>query len=204
MIYFNRFNRDCHFMMLHLWNVIKKWLEDSGCQLTSTERKKLTEAIELIKDVTRSLARRLDAEYGHKVLRDLKSTVVAVQRGTYIDESVSVVKRKSIDYMGEMALLVCNNQAREACIKFKKCKMYQALSDAGVATFGEETNACPYRAENYCKKTDTWTPLVDVPQIEKNYKQAACKQCGQVWNVEDGYKVGHYCPDCGGELGEWR
>ena len=192
-------------MMLHLWYVIDRWIKDPGCQLTKTEKADMEQATALIWGVAERLFKRLDKEYCRKIVRDLEQTKVVTERDTQIYDEINVVKRKSTDVLGEFAIMICNNQIREACIKFKKCPMYNALVDAGVEKCCLETNACPYRGESYNKKTKTWTQVVEVPEIERNYKQAVCESCGQVWNAEDEEQwTVIECPDCGGKLSEWR
>ena len=204
MKFFNRFNRDNHFVMMHLWHVVDKWLKDKGCQLTKTENEDLGKAGKLIDGVSQRLFKRLDKEYSEKVIRDLETTMIVIQRATQNTDEINVVKRASTDYLGEIALVFCNSHLREGCIKYKKCKMYQALSDAGVPVCVLESNACPYRGERYEKKTNTWTKVVEIPEIKLPYKQNFCKSCGKLWTAETEEQERNECPKCGGKLGEWR
>lgn len=204
MKFFNRFNRDMQFMMLHLWNAVDTWLKDPGCQLTKTEKEDLKKAADIIWDVAQSLFKRLDKDYGMKVVRDLETTNIVTQRNTHKYDEISVAKRSSTDYLGDQMLMFCNSHLREGCIKYKKCKLYQAMADVGVPTCVLETNACPYRNESYNKKTKTWTKVVEVPKIGLPYKQNVCPRCGQLWFAYTKAEELDECPDCYTKLGEWR
>lgn len=204
MNYFTRFNRDKHFIMLHLWYVLDKWVKDTGCQLTNTELELLKTAGEKIEDVNQRLFKRLDKEYSNKVIRDLETTVLVTARASQMPETLNCVNRKSTDLLGEMVISVCNNYMREGCIKYKKCPFYQALADAGVPTCVTESNACPYRNEKYEKKTKTWTQVVETPKLDRVCKQSLCESCGQVWNAYEKEQEYGFCPKCGNPLGEWR
>jgi len=200
-------------MFMHLWYIADEWIRDEGCQLTKGEKEIAKEVSEKAKLLCEKLFKRLDKDYCKKVIRDLETTKLVVQRSTQVYDSINIAKRDSIDYMGMYALIFCNSQDREGCIKYKKCPMYQALADAGVPTCTLETNACPYRSESYCKKTKKWTQVVvDIPEIKLPYKHAVCKQCGSVvyFTLEDIEKYSidlkwyTQCSHCDGELGEWK
>lgn len=205
MEYLNRANRENHFLMLHLWYVVDRWTKDKGCQLTPGEKDDLDKAGKLIEGVGAHLFKRLDKEYGRKVIRDLETTVVRIDRATQLAESVACCSQKSADLLGDMVIGLCNNFRKEGCIKFKKCPVYQALADLGVPSSVLETNACPYRAEVYHKKTGTWdAPCFIAPPIANKQKQAICQKCGVVWNAETRDDEFSFCPVCGGELGAWE
>lgn len=204
MKFFTRFNRDKQFMMLHLWYVLETWLQDPGCQLTKSEKDDLTKAKDMIWNVAERIFKRLDKDYGKKVVRDLEQSMVVIERASKPQENINVVKRESTDIISEYAILFCNSQLREGCIKYKKCRLYNALQDAGVPTCVLETNACPYRGESYSKKTKKWTPVVEFPEIRPPYRQSICQQCGQLWTATSPEDERDVCPDCGGKLGEWR
>lgn len=204
MKFFNRFNRDMQFRMLHLWNAVDVWLKDPGCQLLEKEKEDLRKGLTIIWDVAQRLFKRLDKDYGRKVVRDLETTVLVTQRNTQKYDEINVVKRDSTDYFGNMAIMFCNSHLREGCIKYKKCPMYKALADAGVPTSVLETNACPYRGESYSKKTGEWTKVIEVPKIGLPYKQNVCPKCGQLWVAYTKAEERDECPDCYTKLGEWR
>ena len=192
-------------MMLHLWYVVDEWIKDPGCQLLPGEKQTAAEISEKLRKLGEGLFHRLDKEYGHKVIRDLETTNLVVQRATQVYESINIAKRSSIDYIATYAIFFCNSQNREGCIKFKKCPMYQALADAGVPTCQIETNACPYRGESYRKKTKTWEEVVvDIPEIKLPYKQTVCPDCGQQFYAYEESQQWKFCSECGGKLGKWE
>ena len=204
MEYFNRFNREKHFMVLLLWYELDKWISDSGSQLKEKEKEELNHAKETIWNVAQGLFNRLDLQYGKSMIRDLEQNMITIERASKIREDHIICSRKSADLIGDMAIMICNNQIREACIKFKKCAMYQALQDAEVPTCCLRTDACPYRGERYSKKTKKWEKIVDVPEIDRDYKQSVCLKCGEVWYAEYEMDLYKHCPKCGGELGDFR
>lgn len=204
MKYFTRFNRDMHFVMLHLWYLIDKWLKDKGCQLLPKEKKDLRSALTIIWDVAERLFKRLDSDYGKKVIRDLETTNLVTQRSTQSHDEICIMSRKNADYLGDMMLMFCNSHLREGCIKYKKCRLYQALADAGVPVGVLETNACPYRNESYSKKTGEWTTLFEVPKIGLPYRQNVCPKCGQLWFAYTEAEAHDECPACHAKLGVWR
>ena len=205
--FFNRFNREKHFMVLLLWYDIDRWINDPGCQLKDEEKEALAEAKDLIWETCgEGLLRRLDRQYGEALIRDLDQNMAVVERQSKIRDYHIVCKQESVDRLGDLAIMICNNQSREACIKYKKCNLYQAYVDASVPVCCLETDACPYRGESYNKKTKTWAEVVPIDPIERDYKQAVCQQCGEVWYAEDGMDLELYkrCNSCGGRLGEWK
>lgn len=204
MMYFNRFNREQHFFMLHLWYVVDAWIKDPGCQLTAGEKADLQKAGQIIEGVGRHLFERLDKEYGRKVIRDLETTVVRTDRATQLSESVACCRQKSADLLGDLVIRLCNNYKKEGCIKYKHCPVYRALADAGVPPSVLETNACPYRCEAYNKKTKTWAePTFDVLPVPNKQKQSLCENCGTLWNAATPDQEACFCPTCGEKLGPW-
>ena len=204
MDYFNRFNRENHFLMLHLWYVVDKWIKNQGCQLLPGEKADLTKAGKLIEGVGAHLFDRLDKEYGRMVIRDLETTVVRIDRASQLSESVTCCSQKSADLLGDLVIRLCNNYKKEGCIKFKKCPVYQSLADLGVPPSVLETNACPYRCEAYSKKAKAWAePAFAVLPVPGKTRQALCENCGTVWNAATPEQEARFCPDCGHELGPW-
>lgn len=204
MEYFNRFNREKHFMTLLMWYELDKWTSDPGCQLKTAEKEEIDRAKDMIWNVAQGLFKRLDLQYGKSMIRDLEQNMLVVERSTKIRDDHIICSRQSADLLGDMSIMICNSQIREKCIKFKKCAMYQALQDAEVPTCCLSTDACPYRGERYSRKTKRWTKIVDVPEIERDYKQAVCQKCGEVWYAEYEMDLYKHCPKCGGELSEFR
>lgn len=201
--YLSKANRDRHFIMLLLWDCMRKWLAEEQNQLEAKEKRKLELAKNHIWEVSEMLLCRLDPEYRNAFAKEIRTHKAEMVRMSRVVEEENVVKMDDLLEIANYSIVACNSLDKTMCMNYKKCKLYKAMMACKIPVCITETDACPYRGESYDKKKKEWKEIWHIDGMERDFKQAVCSNCGQVWTAQTEEQQGTHCPECGGELGEW-
>jgi hypothetical protein len=157
--YLNRAERERYCVVALSAAILGKILEEWENNLTKDEHRAIKTAQTYIFKFMDSVKNRMDNDFIHQLIRDIKSSEIQVlptlaakreyEKRSIEDEHVQV-NRETILNLAEHALIGC-----EGCKKdkdFRKCDLRQVYMELGIEPFDfEASNKCQYKV-NYKKK----------------------------------------------------
>lgn len=161
-MYFSRFTRDNHLMLLAVWERLSEWIKEGKNQLSKDEKKWIKTACTYLIKASDSLIQRQDADYANRLLTAARNSEFVIREKLTVDISEKCeVLQEDLYELADHALVICQTGYYCKYESHRDCPLYKAMLNMGIPVADLEAAGCPYKL----KVEDSSTRLEQMREV---------------------------------------